>query len=179
MWECEDTNKYLEYMNLRIWGRKDARIQARTHEPKDMRMRGYKQLHRCKIHVSISISTIYISVYMIYISNDTMQSTFIFWCTIHETLPLGGFLQKAAIKNFSIFRKAPCFEVSFLIKLQAWLWNRCFLVNFAKILRTSFTEYLWINASVSRQFFNIYATRSYSQGFCMMWIKQIIIDNSY
>ena len=87
MWRCEDTNKYLEYMNLRIWGCKDARIQARTLEPKNTRMQGYKQLHSCKMHISISISTIYISVYMIYISNDTMQSTFIFWCTIHQTLP--------------------------------------------------------------------------------------------
>ena len=28
-----------------------------------------------------------IPVYMVYISNDTMQSTFIFWCTIQQTLP--------------------------------------------------------------------------------------------
>ena len=41
----------------------------------------------CKIHISISITMISISVYMVYISNDTMQSTFIFWCTIHQTLP--------------------------------------------------------------------------------------------
>ena len=41
----------------------------------------------CKIHISISISTIYISVYMIYIYNDTMQPSLIFWCTIHQTLP--------------------------------------------------------------------------------------------
>ena len=33
------------------------------------------------------ISRICISVYMIYISDDTMQSTFIFWYTIHQTLP--------------------------------------------------------------------------------------------
>ena len=43
-----------------------------------------------------------------------------------------------------------CAGVSFLIKLQAWgllkdrLWHRCFPVNFAKFLRTSFlTEHLW------------------------------------
>ena len=68
MWGCEDTNKYLEYMNLKIRGCKDARIQARTHEPKGMRMRGYKHLHRCKIHISISISrSIYLYTWSIYL----------------------------------------------------------------------------------------------------------------
>ena len=31
---------------IRIRGCKDVRIQARTHEPKDMRMQGYKHLHK-------------------------------------------------------------------------------------------------------------------------------------
>ena len=106
MWGCEDANKYLEYTNLKIWGCKDARIQARTHETKDMRMQGYKQLHRCKIHISISISTIYVSVYMIYISNDTMKSTFIFWCTIHQTLP------KKLSKKGEYFAKKNCQEIN-------------------------------------------------------------------
>ena len=64
MWGCDDINKHLEYMNLRIWGFEDSRITASTrstwnweyeyarmeryqqahriHEPKDKRMWGYK-----------------------------------------------------------------------------------------------------------------------------------------
>ena len=41
-----------------------------------------------------------------------------------------------------------CARVSFLIKLQAEAWHRCFPVNFAKFLRTLFlTEHLWATAS--------------------------------
>ena len=62
--------------------------------------------------------------------------------------------QRCSIK--SVFLEIPqnsqenaCVRVSFLIKLQASLlkkklWHRCFLVNFAKFLRTPFfIERLW------------------------------------
>ena len=38
MWWGEDTNKHTEYMSLKIKGCEDTRLQASTHEPKDMRM---------------------------------------------------------------------------------------------------------------------------------------------
>ena len=41
MWGCGVTNKYIEYMSLRIKGCEDTRLQ----EPKDMRVQGYKQGH--------------------------------------------------------------------------------------------------------------------------------------
>ena len=53
-----------------------------------------------------------------------------------------------------------CARVSFLIKLQAAsatllkkrLWHRCFPVNFAKFLRTLFTERVWATASATGSF---------------------------
>ena len=52
-------------------------------------------------------------------------------------------------------QESTCVRISFLINLQAWglkpttllgkrVWHRCFPVNFAEFLRTSFlTEHLW------------------------------------
>ena len=59
MWGYEDTSKHARpedmrmqgckwmRMNLRIWGCKDARIQASTNEHKDIRMRGCKDTSKC------------------------------------------------------------------------------------------------------------------------------------
>ena len=48
MWRCEDINKHPEYMNLRIWGCENVRIQVNTHKHKDIMMRGYKQVEDIK-----------------------------------------------------------------------------------------------------------------------------------
>ena len=42
MFVCKDTNKHIEHMGLRIRVCEDMRLQASTHEPKDMRMQGCK-----------------------------------------------------------------------------------------------------------------------------------------
>ena len=62
------------------------------------------------------------------------------------------FCKKRVLRNFANLQENTCTRVSFLIKLQAGpatllkkrLWHRCFPVNFAKFLRTTFfTEHLW------------------------------------
>ena len=86
------------HMKLRIWGCKDARIQVSTHEHKNMRCEniskctgtwGYKDVNKSNISIMYftSILHIYVFVHMIYISNDTTQSTVRFWWTIYQTLP--------------------------------------------------------------------------------------------
>ena len=50
-------------------------------------------------------------------------------------------IAKAILKNFAQnSRENTCVTASFLIKLQACLWHRCFPVNFGKILRTTFLQ---------------------------------------
>ena len=64
-----------------------------------------------------------------------------------------GFLKKISQNS----QENTSDRVSFLIKLQALAcifiksrrWDRCFTVNFVKFLRTPFTEYLLVTASVS------------------------------
>ena len=71
-----------------------------------------------------------------------------------------------------------CARVSFLIKLQASqpatllkkrLWHRCFPVNFAKFLRTTFfIEHLWVTASGNIMSYNKNMTND------MIWIILIV-----
>ena len=60
------------------------------HVHMNLRIKGCEDTNNCAgaryIYLYIYTSTIYITVYMIYVSNDTMQSTSIFWCTIHQPL---------------------------------------------------------------------------------------------
>ena len=58
------------------------------------------------------------------------------------------FRKKDVLRNFAKFTGNTCARASFLIKLQTWpatllkkrLWHRCFPVDFAKFLRTSFLQ---------------------------------------
>ena len=74
--------------------------------------------------------------------------------TIHQRCTIKkGFLKKISQNS----QENTSDRVSFLIKLQALAcifiksrrWDRCFTVNFVKFLRTPFTEYLLVTASVS------------------------------
>ena len=54
-------------------------------------------------------------------------------------------VRKGVLRNFAKFTENTCARVSFLIKLRAALlkkrlWHRCFPVNFAKFLRTPFSQ---------------------------------------
>ena len=55
------------------------------------------------------------------------------------------YYKKVVLRNFAKLQENTCARVSFLIKLQATLlkkrhWHRCFLVDFAKFLRTPFLQ---------------------------------------
>ena len=70
-------------------------------------------------------------------------------------------MKKGVFTNFAKFTRKYLCQSFFFNKvadlrpatfLKKRLWHRCFLVNFAKFLRTSFlTEYLWATASVYLQ----------------------------
>ena len=72
-------------------------------------------------------------------------------CGARQYFIISGILQKQSLKVFykksysekflKINRKETCTNVSFLIKLlKKRLWNRCFLMNFEKFLRTPFSQ---------------------------------------
>ena len=79
----------------------------------------------------------------------------LYWCFLRNNhLPYIYFKQKQSLggvlQNFAKFTGKHQCESLFLIKLQSLVpgikrpWHRCFPVNFAKFLRTSFlTEHLW------------------------------------
>ena len=50
----------------------------------------------------------------------------------------GAVLKKVFLKSLQNSQEKICARVSFLIKLQASAWHRCFSVKFAKFSRTSF-----------------------------------------
>ena len=58
------------------------------------------------------------------------------------------FCEKDVLRNFANSQENTCARVNFLIKLQAApatllkkrLWHRCFRMNFAKFLRTPFSQ---------------------------------------
>ena len=62
--------------------------------------------------------------------------------------PAGVFCEKGILRNFAKNMKTPVFRDSFLIKLQSLpatslkrsFWHRCFPVNFAKFLRTAYSQ---------------------------------------
>ena len=56
-------------------------------------------------------------------------------------------VKKGVLKNFAEFTgKHLCRRSATLLKMRTW--HRCFPVNFAKLLRTFFTEHVWKTASI-------------------------------
>ena len=67
-------------------------------------------------------------------------------------------IKKVILEILQNSQESTCARVSFLIKLQAWglrpatllkkrLWDRCFPMNFVKILRTPFYRSIWTTVS--------------------------------
>ena len=66
-----------------------------------------------------------------------------------------GYVRRCVLRNLTKFTGKHLHRISFLLKLQACGWHRCFPLNFPKFLRTTFfTEHLRVTAFKA----NIYDT---------------------
>ena len=109
-----------------------------------------------------------------------------FLCNNHFTLNRSShpevFCKKGVLKNFAKFTGKQQCQSHFLIKLQALgpdikrPWHRCFPVNVAKFLRTSFlTEHLlWLLLSKmwSTLQFLIVCVSSFIEDYLLIWFQQ-------
>ena len=107
-----------------------------------------KGLNVCQGLKSISASAFIVNIERIF-----NCLTNIFRSSRRRCFERKGFLRNFAkftgkhLRQSLFFNKVAGLRPATLLKKR--LWHRCFPVNFAKFLRTFFTEYLWTTASFS------------------------------